>query len=196
MSENRQINSNLRNALSNLAQEARNLLDNYDDISSSAIERQLLHSTPTNNIAPVRESARGTNVPNTVAVSSNTSNIYITHHLVANRPSYSLNQSASNVSSINTSPNTSINTGGSRSHRRSEDVPATLRRSFPTLASKRSSKSFRKPPEKKTRKSTIVYKDLILLATATTSTVPTHQTRCQLENNGFVIHGCPIDKSW
>ena len=80
MSENRQINSNLRNALSNFAQEARNLLDNYDDISSSAIERQLLHSTPTNNIAPVRESARGTNVPNTVAVSSNTSNIYITHH--------------------------------------------------------------------------------------------------------------------
>ena len=49
MSENRQINSNLRNALSNLAQEARNLLDNYDDISSSAIERQLLHSTPTTN---------------------------------------------------------------------------------------------------------------------------------------------------
>ena len=34
MSENRQINSNLRYALSNLAQEARNLLDNYDDISS------------------------------------------------------------------------------------------------------------------------------------------------------------------
>ena len=194
MSENRQINSNLRNALSNLAQEARNLLDNYDDISSSAIERQLLHSTPTNNIAPVRESARGTNVPNTVAVSSNTSNI--THHLVANQPSYSLNQSASSVSSINTSPNTSINTGGSRSHRRSEDVPAALRRSFPTLASKRSSKSFRKQPEKKTRKSTIVYKDLILLPTATTRTVPTHQTRCQLENNGFVIHGCPIDKSW
>ena len=194
MSENRQINSNLRNALSNLAQEARNLLDNYDDISSSAIERQLLHSTPTNNIAPVRESARGTNAPNTVAVSSNTSNI--THHLVANRPSYSLNQSASSVSSINTSPNTSTNTGRSRSHRRSEDVPAALRRSFPTLASKRSSKSFRKPPEKKTRKSTIVYKDLILLPTATTRTVPTHQTRCQLENNGFVIHGCPIDKSW
>ena len=86
MSENRQINSNLRNALSNLAQEARNLLDNYDHISSSAIERQLLHSTPTNNLAPVRESARGTNVPNTVAISSKTSNI--THHLVANRPSY------------------------------------------------------------------------------------------------------------
>ena len=50
--------------------------------------------------------------------------------------------------------------------------------------------------KKKTRKSTIVYKDLILLPTATTRTVPTHQTRCQLENNGFVIHGCPIDKSW
>ena len=47
MAENREINSNLRDAFSNLAQEARNLLDNYDDVSSSAIERQLLHSTPT-----------------------------------------------------------------------------------------------------------------------------------------------------
>ena len=195
MAENRQINSNLRDALSNLAQEARNLLDNYDDISSSAIERQLLHSTPTgNNSAPVRKSSRGAIVANTVAVSSNTSNT--TQHLVANRSSHSLNQSASSLSSLNTSTNTSINTGGSHSHRRSEDVPAALRRSFPTLASKRSSKSFRKPPEKKARKSTIVYKDVILLPTATTRTVPTHQTRCQLENNGFVIHGCPIDKSW
>ena len=41
-----------------------------------------------------------------------------------------------------------------------------------------------------------MHKDLILLPTSTTRTVPTHQTRCQLENDGFVIHGCPIDKSW
>ncbi|CAB4032322.1 Hypothetical predicted protein [Paramuricea clavata] len=80
--------------------------------------------------------------------------------------------------------------------RRSEDVPAALRRSFPTLASKSSSKSVKKPPGKKARKCNIVHKDLILLPTSTTRTVPTHQTRCQLENDGFVIHGCPIDKSW
>ena len=25
--------------------------------------------------------------------------------------------------------------------------------------------------------------------------VPTHQTRCRLENNGFVVHAFPLDKS-
>jgi hypothetical protein len=40
-----------------------------------------------------------------------------------------------------------------------------------------------------------MYKDLILLPAPTTRTVPTHQTRCKLENDGFAIHGCPIDKS-
>lgn len=38
------------------------------------------------------------------------------------------------------------------------------------------------------------YKDLILLPERDTKTVPTH--RRTLENDGFVVHEFPIDKSW
>ena len=186
---------NLRTALCNIAHEARNLLDNFDDRNSLAIERQLMQSTPTTT-QPAREGDRERSV---TAVSTNASNI--THNQSRNRPDSSSSLSPPSISSvlINRSSNNPLFTNNisiSHGQRRSDDVPTALRRSFPTLASKSSSKSVKKPPGKKTRKCNIVHKDLILLPTSTTRTVPTHQTRCQLENYGFVIHGCPIDKSW
>lgn len=40
----------------------------------------------------------------------------------------------------------------------------------------------------------VVYKDLILLPD--TKTVPTHRSNITLENDGFVVHEFPIDRSW
>jgi hypothetical protein len=154
-----------------------------------------MQSTPTTT-QPAREGDRERSV---TAVSTNASNI--THNQSRNRPDSSSSLSPPSISSVlinrsSNNPSFTNNISISRGQRRSEDVPAALRRSFPTLASKSSSKSVKKPPGKKARKCNIVHKDLILLPTSTTRTVPTHQTRCQLENDGFVIHGCPIDKSW
>ena len=76
-------------------------------------------------------------------------------------------------------------------------VAAQLRNLFPTVG-KRSSfggKSNKaKKPLKKTKKD-IVHKDVVLLPSLDTRSVPTHQMRCRLENNGFVIHAFPVDKS-
>jgi len=53
----------------------------------------------------------------------------------------------------------------------------------------------KKPPVKKAKKD-IVHKDVILLPSPNSRSVPTHQTRCRLENNGFVVHAFPLlDKS-
>ena len=191
MAENQQINENLRTALCNIAQEARNLLDNFDDRNCSVIERQLMQSTTTTS-QPIQEGDRERNV---TAVSTNANNI--TQYQSRNRH----DSSAASISSLmnglsNRSSTSNASMHMPRAQRRSEDVPQALRRSFPTLASKSSSKSVKKTPAKKARKCNIVHKDVILLPTSTTRNVPTHQTRCQLENSGFVIHGCPIDKSW
>ena len=40
-----------------------------------------------------------------------------------------------------------------------------------------------------------MHKDIVLLPSPDTKSVPTHQTRCRLENNGFVVHAFPVDKS-
>ena len=73
-------------------------------------------------------------------------------------------------------------------------VSAALRRSFPTLGNKSSGTS-KKPLVKKAKKCNIVYKDVVLLPSPSSKTVPTHQTRCQLENEGFVVHEFLVDKS-
>ena len=52
-------------------------------------------------------------------------------------------------------------------------------------------KSFKNKPKKEN----VVYKDVILFPSPSTKAVPTHQTRCQLENDGFVVHGFPVEKS-
>lgn len=41
----------------------------------------------------------------------------------------------------------------------------------------------------------MVHKDVVLLPSPDTKSVSTHQTRCRLENNGFVVHAFPVDKS-
>ena len=102
------------------------------------------------------------------------------------------------VLTVTPSPTQNVRiTGGARQPgRKSTAVPAALRRSFPTLASTSGSSRSSKKPAKKAKKANVVYKDVVLLPTPGTKTVPTHQTRCQLESNGFVIHGFPVDKSW
>ena len=81
-------------------------------------------------------------------------------------------------------------------------VAAQLRNLFPTVGrssfggkscnSKRG--KVKKPPVKKAKKD-VVHKDVILLPSPDTTSVPTHQTRCRLENNGFIVHAFPLDKS-
>ena len=43
---------------------------------------------------------------------------------------------------------------------------------------------------------TIDNKDLVLIRTPDCKTVPTHRTRITLENDGFIVHEFPVDKSW
>ena len=52
------------------------------------------------------------------------------------------------------------------------------------------------PALAKKKTSNVVYKDLILLSEPDTKTVPTHQSRITLENDVFVVHEFPINKSW
>ena len=52
----------------------------------------------------------------------------------------------------------------------------------------------KKPPVKKAKKD-VVHKDVILLPSPNTTSVPTHQTQGWLEDNGFVVHVFPLDKS-
>ena len=80
-------------------------------------------------------------------------------------------------------------------------VAAQLRNLFPTVGrssfgGKGNSKGgkVKKTPVKKAKKD-VVHKDVILLPSPNTMSVPTHQTRCRLENNGFVVHTFPLDKS-
>ena len=52
-----------------------------------------------------------------------------------------------------------------------------------------------KKPLHKQAKKDEVHKDVVLLPSPDTKSVPTHQTRCRLEHNGFVGHAFPVDKS-
>lgn len=47
----------------------------------------------------------------------------------------------------------------------------------------------------KQEKENVVYKDVVLLPSLSTKAVLTHQTRRQLENDGFVVHRFPVEKS-
>ena len=72
--------------------------------------------------------------------------------------------------------------------------PTVGKRSFGSKSSNSKSVKGKKPPPKKAKKD-VVHKDVVLLPSPDTRSVPTHQTRCRLENNGFVVHACPVDKS-
>ena len=82
-------------------------------------------------------------------------------------------------------------------------VAAQLRNLFPTLGkSSFGGKScnskcgkVKKPPVKKAKKDVVHNKDVILLPSPNTRSVPTHRTHCRLENNGFVVHALSLDKS-
>ena len=81
-------------------------------------------------------------------------------------------------------------------------VAAQLRNLCPTVGKKsfggKSSNSKcvqgKKPPARKAKKD-VVHRDFVLLPSPDTKSVPTRQTRCPLENNGFVVHAVPVDKS-
>ena len=90
--------------------------------------------------------------------------------------------------------------------RRGEAVRQSLREAFPSLSgnsgkrksdfkSKQGTRS-KAPALTKKKTCNVVYKDLILLPEPDTKTVPTHRSRITLENDGFVVHEFPIDKSW
>lgn len=147
-----------REALSNIARQARSLLQNFNDSNVQPIEQRMLDQRP-------RESGiLSTRTPS----SSQTVNVN--------------NTSIRNVEST--------------------AVAAQLRNLFPTVGKRsfggKSSNSKcvkgKKPPAKKAKKD-VVHKDVVLLPSPDTKSVPTHQTRCRLENNGFVVHAFPVDKS-
>ena len=143
-----------REALSNIARQARSLLQNFNDSNVQPIEQRMLEQRPrdSGNISATTPSSSQTNVNN------------------------------SNVEST--------------------AVAAQLRNLFPTVGKRsfgaKSSNSKcikgKKPPAKKAKKD-VVHKDVVLLPSPDTKSVPTHQTRCRLENNGFVVHAFPVDKS-
>lgn len=147
-----------REALSNIARQARSLLQNFSDSNVQPIEQRMLDQRP-------RESG-----------------------ILSTRT-----RSSSQTVNVN---NTSIR------NVESPAVAAQLRNLFPTFGKRsfggKSSNSKcvkgKKPPAKKAKKD-VVHKDVVLLPSPDTKSVPTHQTRCRLENNGFVIHGFPVDKS-
>ena len=147
-----------REALSNIARQARSLLQNFNDGNVQPIEQRMLNQRP-------RDSGAGV--------------------LSTQTPSSS--QTVNNTSFRNVE---------------STAVAAQLRNLFPTVG-KRSfgskssnSKSVKgkKPPPKKAKKD-VVHKDVVFLPSPDSRSVPTHQTRCQLENNRFVVHAFPVDKS-
>ena len=147
-----------REALSNIARQARSLLQNFSDSNVQPIEQRMLDQRP-------RESG-----------------------ILSTRT-----QSASQTENVN---NTSIRNVESTA------VAAQLRNLFPTVGKRsfggKSANSKcvkgKKPPVKKAKKD-VVHKDVVVLPSPDTKSVPTHQTRCRLENNGFVVHAFPVDKS-
>ena len=98
--------------------------------------------------------------------------------------------------SANTNLSATLRSSGS-----SESVTQALLRSFPSLAargsSKRRSSSASRSKSKKGKSSVnIVHKDIVLIPAPDCKTVPTHRTRITLENDGFIVHQFPVDKSW
>ena len=90
--------------------------------------------------------------------------------------------------------------------RSGEAVRQSLREAFPSLSdntgkrksdfkSQQGTRS-KAPALAKRKTSNVVYKDLILLPEPDTKTVPTHRSRITLENDGFVVHEFPVDRSW
>ena len=141
-----------RETLSNIARQARSLLENFNDTNVQSIEQRLLQQRPLEFVPTTRSSAP--------------------HQTIA-------------------SPMTSVALDG-------KAVAAQLRNLLPTVG-KRSSfggklNKAKKPPLKKTKKD-IVHKDVVLLPSPDTRSLPTNQMRCRLGNNGFVIHAFPVDKS-
>ena len=147
----------IRDALTNIAQQARSLLQNFDNSNVDPIEQRLVgRRRDASVLSPgIPTSGTSTSIPS------------------------------------NTGPNVQGSTA----------VSAQLRRLFPTVGNRTSgSKSFggrkgKQSVPKRAKKKDIVYKDLVLLPSPDTKSVPTHQTRCRLEKNGFVVHGFPVDKS-
>ena len=147
----------IRDALTNIAQQARSLLQNFDNSNVDPIEQRLVDRRRDASVLSPGIPTSGTST----SIPSNTGH---------------------NVQGLTA-------------------VSAQLRRLFPTVGNRTSgSKSFRgrkgkQPVPKRAKKKDIVYKDLVLLPSPDTKSVPTHQTRCRLEKNGFVVHGFPVDKS-
>ena len=147
-----------REALTNIARQARSLLENFSKSNVQPIEQRLVSQR-------LREAGVLSRIPaSATSVSSSTGNVNTTSTAVA-------------AQLRNLFPTVGSRSSGSKSH-----------------GSRLSSKS-KKPPPKKAKKTDIVHKDVVLIPTPDTKSVPTHQTRCRLENNGFVVHGFPVDRS-
>ena len=98
--------------------------------------------------------------------------------------------------SANTNSSATLRSSGS-----SESVTQALLKSLPSLvargSSKRRSSSASHPKSKKRKCSVnIVHEDIVLIPAPDCKTVPTHRTHITLENDGFIVHQFPVDKSW
>lgn len=140
-----------REALLNIARQARSLVDNFNDGNVQPIEQRMLS-----------QRHHETGVLSTRTPSSQTGNV--------NMESTPVSTQLRNL------------------------FPTIGTRSFGGKSSESKSSKGKRPPPKKPKKD-IVHKDVVLLPSPDTKSVPTHQTRCRLENNGFVVHAFPVDKS-
>ena len=140
-----------REALLNIARQARSLVDNFNDGNVQPIEQRMLS-----------QRNYETGVLSTRTPSSQTGNV--------NMESTPVSTQLRNL------------------------FPTISKRSFGGKSSESKSSKGKWPPPQKTKKD-IVHKDVVLLPSPDTKSVPRHQARCRLENNGFVVHAFPVDKS-
>ena len=175
---------NIRDALLNIARQANDILRSYRSSNINNIERAITSQSNSDTALEELENE-------------------CTDGRLPREPQPPLTFSAQSRQRSRLSPNT--DEVGSSSNTGQPTIRDALRRAFPTFAntggrkrvnSSTCSKKGKEPAKKSKKQNSIVYKDIILLPRPDEKSVPTHRTRITLENQGYVVHEFPINKSW
>lgn len=177
----------IRDALLNIARQANDILRNYRSNNINNIERVI------------------TNHGNGDTASENQEIGCTVAPAVARGP-HPPSNSSTRTERSQLSPN-DVSSGHSSGSTVSQlTICDALRKTFPTFANdgnrKRgkgtctTSKKGKEPAKKSKKQNAIIYKDIVLLPRPEEKSVPTHRTRITLENEGYVVHEFPINKSW
>ena len=177
---------NIRDALLNIARQANDILRSYRSSNINNIERAITSQSNSDTALEELENE-------------------CTDGRLPREPQPPLTFSAQSRQRSRLSPNTDEVGSSSSSNTGQPTIRDALRRAFPTFAntggrkrvnSSTCSKKGKEPAKKSKKQNSIVYKDIILLPRPDEKSVPTHRTRITLENQGYVVHEFPINKSW